>query len=86
MLPILGTLGLGLVWGWLALRRLRAASWSLVAIVLLLIGVQALLVVRLAGPALLASFGAGLALGALLVRAWLRGLALRYGEPSGGGQ
>ncbi len=77
MLPILGTLGLGLVWGWLALRRLRAARWPLVVIVLLLIAIQALLVLRFGERSLLASFLTGLALGALLVRAWLRGLALR---------
>lgn len=77
MLPILGTLGLGLVWGWLSLRRLRAARWPLAVIVLLLIAIQALLVLRFGERSLLASFLAGLALGALLVRAWLRGLALR---------
>lgn len=79
MVAIFGALGLGLVWGWLALRRLRAARWPLALFMLLLIAVQALLVLRFGERALLISFLAGLVLGALLVRAWLRGLALRYG-------
>lgn len=84
MLSALGGLGLGLVWGWLAWRRLRVARWPLALIVLLLIAVQALLVIRVGERAVQISFLAGLALGALLARAWLRGLALRYGEPASG--
>lgn len=76
---IAGSVGLGLVWGWLAVRLCRGARWPKIARVLLSIVVQALVVGWLATPAALAGFAAALLVGVATCAAWLRALALRFG-------
>jgi hypothetical protein len=80
MLAMVGAVGLGLVWGWLAVRLCRRARWPLVARVLLWLAVQALVVVWLASFRALLAFAAAALLSALLCAAWLRALALRYSD------
>ena len=78
LLNIAGSIGLGLVWGWLAVRRSYKARWPVVARVLLWVIVQALVVGFAATLGAVGWFVASVALAALLCRAWLRALALRY--------
>jgi hypothetical protein len=79
MLSIFGCAGLGLVWGWLVVRRVRGARWPLVVRMLLWIAVQALLVLWLATPQALIWFAIGVLAGALVCHAWVRALVARYG-------
>jgi hypothetical protein len=78
MLTLIGCVGLGLVWGWLAVRRVRRARWPLVVRMLLWIAIQALLVAWMAGPPALAGFAIGVLAGALVCHAWVRALEQRY--------
>lgn len=80
MLHILGGCGLGLVWGWLAVRRVQGARWPLVVRMLLWIVVQALLMIWLSTLPGLAWFAIGVLAGALACHAWLRRLQARYGK------
>ena len=81
VLQIIGAGGIGLVWGWLAVRLCQGARWPKFTRVLLSIVIQALLVAWLTSWQSLLAFGIGLLFGALICAAWLRRLALRYGQP-----
>lgn len=74
-----GSVGLGLVWGWLAVLACRGARWQKIARVLLSIVVQALVVGWLATPAALVGFAVALVVSAAVCAAWLRALELRFG-------
>ncbi len=73
---IMGTICLGLVWGWLLVRRLRGAQWPAVAQMLLGLVGQSALIVALLKPYSLLWFGAGVAIGsflaAMVFRSWER--------------
>ena len=79
MLSIAGSIGLGLVSGWVAARLVRHARWFVVARVLLGLIIQGLVVLGLASARGAIAFGCALALGALLGALWVRRLELRYG-------
>jgi hypothetical protein len=78
VLSILGSIGLGLVWGWVLVRRLRGARWPLVVRMLLWLVVQAVLVAKLASPQLVVWFAISVLASALVCHAWIRMLVLRY--------
>jgi hypothetical protein len=78
VLSIAGSIGLGLVWGWLVVRRVRGARWPLVLRMLLWLAVQAVLVARLASPQLVAWFAISVLVSALVCHTWLRRLEQRY--------
>jgi len=78
MLSVLGSIGLGLVWGWMLVRRVRGARWPLVLRMLLWLVVQAVLVARLASPQLVVWFAISVLASALVCRAWIRRLVQRY--------
>ncbi len=78
MLSIAGSIGLGLVWGWLVVRRVRGARWPLVVRMLLWVIVQALLVAKLASLQAVVWFAVSVLVSALVWYAWFRTLALRY--------
>ncbi|MFN8505550.1 hypothetical protein [Kouleothrix sp.] len=79
MIAVLGGIGLGLVWGWLAVRLLAGARRAMAVRVPLWLALQALLVAYLGAPGALAGFAAGLAAGVLLARAWRSALEWRAG-------
>lgn len=79
MLSVLGGIGLGLVWGWLAERLVVGDRPMRAARMLLWVGVQALLVAAIGTPGMLGAFAAGLAAGTLLARAWRRTIEWRTG-------
>ncbi len=78
MLSAAGSASLGLVWGWLVVRRVRGARWPLVVRMLLWMAVQVLLVAWLAAPQGLIWFAIGVLAGALVCHAWVRALEKRY--------
>jgi hypothetical protein len=80
MLQILGAVGLGLVWGWLAVRLCQGAGWAKIVRVVLWIVVQALLIAWFGTTQSLIAFGVALLFSALFGRAWIRLLALRFGQ------
>ncbi|MFN8479700.1 MAG: hypothetical protein U0074_17930 [Kouleothrix sp.] len=78
MLAVLGSVGIGLVWGWMLSHPGR--SWRVGQALTLLLGlvVQALLLWRLVVPLALIAFAGALAASWLVARIWYRALALRY--------
>lgn len=77
MLHILGGLGLGLVWGWLAARILYRAHWVARLRILLGVAVQALVVQWLATSQAVMLFTIATGLSGLVGTLWLRRLAAR---------
>lgn len=78
MLGVLGSVGIGLVWGWLLAHPGRGwRTWRAVGVLLGLLA-QALLLWRLAVPLALIAFAGALAASWLVARIWYRALALRY--------
>jgi hypothetical protein len=78
VLSIAGSIGLGLVWGWLLVRRVRGARWPLVVRMLLWLVVQGLVVAKLASLQAVVWFAISVLVSALVYYAWVRALALRY--------
>ena len=79
MLSILGSIGLGLVWGWAAARLIYRAQWIVVARVLIELILQALVVLVFTSPRAVIAFAGAVVLAALLSWLWVRRLELRYG-------
>jgi hypothetical protein len=82
-ISILGSIGLGLAWGWLVGQRDQAGSWQVlkglaVGVATSLIGVEVFL---LADWRALMSFVGASALAFVLHRQWRRELRQRYGPP-----
>jgi hypothetical protein len=80
MLVVIGSVGLGLVWGWVAARLIYHARWTVVVRVLLGLVAQGLVVLQLASPRVLLWFGGATAIGALVCLTWVRTLEARYLE------
>jgi hypothetical protein len=74
---MLGTTCLGLVWGWLLIRRLRGNRWMVVVRMLLGLAAQALVVAALVQPLGLLWFAGGLLAGILLAAIWVMALEQR---------
>src|SRR5262245_29364087 len=79
VLSILGSIGLGLVWGWAAARLVYRARWIVVARVLIGLILQGLVVLVFTSPRVVIAFGGAVVLAALLGWQWVRRLELRYG-------
>ena len=77
---ILGSIGTGLVVGWVATRLTMRAPWTVRVWVLLSVIAHALIVFELAAAAAAISFGIALVLGALICGTWVRTLEARYGR------
>lgn len=78
MLAVLGSVGIGLVWGWMLAHPGRSwRAWRKLTLLLGLV-VQALLLWRLAVPLALVAFAAALVASWLLARTWYRALVWRY--------
>lgn len=78
MLAVLGSVGIGLVWGWMLSHPGRSwRAWRKLTLLLGLV-VQALLLWRLAVPLALVAFAAALVASWLLARTWYRALVWRY--------
>lgn len=78
MLGVFGSVGIGLVWGWLLAHPGRSWRSRQALGMLLSLVVQALLLWRLAAPTALVTFGSAFVASWLLARAWYGALALRY--------
>jgi hypothetical protein len=74
-----GTIGLGLVWGWVSARLLRRARWEVAVRMLLGLVVLGLLVFHLGAIAEVVAFGVAVVAGALICGTWVRALERRYG-------
>jgi hypothetical protein len=77
MLQVLGAIGLGLVWGWLAARLLYHTRWSVVISVLLGLVAQGLIVLRLSSARAALWFCGALVVGGLIGLIWIRTLEAR---------
>jgi hypothetical protein len=76
-MPILGTIGLGLVWGWLAARSIYGARWTALVFVALGLAAQGLLVPQVVVSQAVPWFvGAGVVSFAVCL-GWLRALRRR---------
>jgi hypothetical protein len=74
---MLGTICLGLVWGWLLVRRLRGNRWVVVVRMLVGLAAQSLVVAALVKPLGLLWFAGGLLAGILLAAIWVLALEQR---------
>jgi hypothetical protein len=74
---MLGTIALGLVWGWLLVRRLRGNRWMVAVRMLVGLAAQALVVAALVKPLGLLWFAGGLLAGILLAAIWVMALEQR---------
>ena len=63
---------MGLVWGWLLVRRLRKSRWQAMAQMLLGLAAQMALIAALLRPLSLLWFGGGVVIGAFLAAMALR--------------
>jgi hypothetical protein len=79
VLSIAGSIGLGLVWGWLVARLTYRARWFVVVRVLIGLILQGLLVLFFTSPRAVMAFAGAVALAALVGWLWVRTLELRYG-------
>jgi hypothetical protein len=78
MLAVLGSVGIGLVWGWMLSHPGRSwCAWRALTLLLGLV-VQALLLWRLVVPVALVAFAVALVASWLLARTWYRALVWRY--------
>jgi hypothetical protein len=77
MLQVLGAIGLGVVWGWLAARLLYHARWSVVISVLLGLVAQGLIVLQFSSARAVLWFGGAFVIGALIGLIWIRTLEAR---------
>ena len=77
MLYLIGTISLGLVWGWLLLRLLPGRGWAVITRVVAGLAAQAALVWQLVAPIGVVWFGIGVLLGMTIVSLWLRRIAAR---------
>jgi F0F1-type ATP synthase assembly protein I len=74
---IAGTIGLGVVWGWLIVRLARGRPWQVVARVVLGAAAQLAVVAQLAQALGAAWWVVGVAAGALIAGLWVQALERR---------
>jgi hypothetical protein len=78
---VFGGVGLGLVWGWIAVRMAyRARRWTAVVSALLGTVGLGLVAALVAAPWVTRWFAGGVLAGALVCMVWVRTLELRYGK------
>ena len=80
MLAAFGGLGIGLVWGWVAVHLLRGARRARVVRTLIWLALQVALLRWLGTPTMLASFVAGLLASGMTYWVWQYSLAQRFRE------
>jgi NhaP-type Na+/H+ or K+/H+ antiporter len=80
MLAAFGGLGIGLVWGWVAVHLLRGARRARALRTLIGLALQVALLRWLGTPTMLASFVAGLLASGMTYWVWQYSLAQRFRE------